>query len=145
MASTSSASLTPTANGNFKPIHRKSTDIGWQWSSYRDESKKTILCDFCGHPTGGITRAKQHQLGIKGEVKSCKKTPEGVKELLKDHFVSKQAAKEQKKRGRPSQDELGSLAQLSPIPISFAIPATGQFSATERGRGFYDLKDTRPC
>jgi len=164
MASTSSANLTPTAQGYFKPIHRESTDIGWQWSSYKDESKKKIVCDFCEHSTPGITRAKEHQLGIQGHVKPCTKTPEYVKDRLKCDFARKQAAKdaasglakelqmqtpasalapnstkERKKRGRPSQDELRSLAELSPMPVSFAIPATGEFSATERGRGFYDL------
>ncbi|RHN75654.1 hypothetical protein MtrunA17_Chr2g0323591 [Medicago truncatula] len=151
MASTSSASLTPTAKGYFKPIHRKSTDIGWRWSSYKDESKKIILCDFCGHPTGGITRAKKLQLGIKGEVKPCEKTPEEVKILLKNHFDGKQAAKDASSGpakelpmqtpasapapSRPLQDELGSLAKLSPMPISFAIPATEErFSPKKRQR-----------
>ncbi|KEH39045.1 transmembrane protein, putative [Medicago truncatula] len=134
MASTSSASLTPTAKGYFKPIHHESTDIGWPWSSYKDER---------------ITRAKKkHQLRIKGEVKPCEKTPEDVKILLKNHFDGKQAAKDASSRPAkelPMQtpanapaprkhlhDELGNLAELSPMQISFAILTTGEFSTTKR-------------
>lgn len=165
----------PTANDNkmdyFKPTRRGSTDIGWWWNSFKDENQKTIVCHFCGHPsTGGITRAKYHQLGIKGrEVKPCEKTPEDVKILLKNYFDSKQAAKdacsgpakglpmqtpesapapnctkERKKRGRPLQYELGSKAGLSPMPVSFAFPMTGEFSASKRGRGLNDFEDDGP-
>jgi len=63
--------------------------------SFKDKSQKQIVCHFCGHPsTGGITSAKKHQLGIKGEVKPCVKTPEDVKKRLKDHFDRKQATKD---------------------------------------------------
>lgn len=98
-------------------------------------------------------------------MKPCEKTPEDVKILLKDHFVRKQAAKdassgpakelamqtpasasapnnstkERKKRGRPLQYELGSKAGLSPMPVSFAFPMTGEFSASKRGRGLNDF------
>jgi len=104
---------------------------------------------------------KKHQLGIKGEVKPCEKTPEDVKILLKNHFDRKQAAKDASygpakelpmqiptsasAPSRPLHDELENLAELSPMPISFAILTTREFSATKRGKGFYNLKDTRPC
>jgi len=38
-------------------------------------------------------------------------------------------------------DELGSKAELSPMPISFDIPMTIEFSASKRGEGFYEFKD----
>jgi hypothetical protein len=60
------------------------TDIGWRWNSLQDlKNKKKVTCDFCGEEsTGGITRAKQHQLGQKGNVKGCDKTPDDVNKLL---------------------------------------------------------------
>jgi hypothetical protein len=51
--------------GYFKPAD-DNLDIGWQWNSYKDKSKKTIVCDFGFHPlTGIITRAKKNQLRMK--------------------------------------------------------------------------------
>ena len=59
-------------------------DIGWQWNSLKDmNNKKSVTCDFCRKVTNdGITRAKRHQLGIKGDVNVCKKCPPEVKKLL---------------------------------------------------------------
>jgi hypothetical protein len=40
----------------------------------KTKSKKTIVCDFCFHPSigritrGPLTRAKKHQLRIRGEL-----------------------------------------------------------------------------
>lgn len=42
---------------------------------------------------GGISRAKQLQLGIKGNVKACTRTPEDVKLILQEHENKKLAAK----------------------------------------------------
>lgn len=42
---------------------------------------------------GGISRAKQHQLGIKGNVKSCTQTPEDIKLILQEYEDKKLAAK----------------------------------------------------
>ncbi|RZC29160.1 hypothetical protein D0Y65_000946 [Glycine soja] len=42
--------------------------------------RKSVTCDFCHKTTtGGISRAKRHQLQIKGDVGSCKKVLEDVK------------------------------------------------------------------
>ncbi|MCI97513.1 hypothetical protein A2U01_0118814, partial [Trifolium medium] len=42
---------------------------------------------------GGITRAKQHQLGQRGNVKGCSKTPDDVKKQLQDAEDKKKKAK----------------------------------------------------
>ncbi|CAJ2644097.1 unnamed protein product [Trifolium pratense] len=68
MSSFSSVSLNVTAGGIvenrcfIKPTS-DNLDIGWKWNSYKDSSRKTIICDFCFHPSSrGITRAKKHRL-----------------------------------------------------------------------------------
>ncbi|KAJ1399393.1 Alpha/Beta hydrolase fold [Sesbania bispinosa] len=68
-------------------------DIAWQWNSLKNPNdKKYVTCDFCGKTTsGGITRAKRHQMGISGDVKGCMKTPADVKMLLKEaHDMKKE-------------------------------------------------------
>ena len=81
-------------------------------------------------------------------MKPCEKTPEDVKILMKNHFDGKQAAKDASSGPakelpmqtptsaptptRPLQNELGSLAELSPMPILFAIPATGEFFSPKK-------------
>ncbi|CAI8597137.1 unnamed protein product [Vicia faba] len=44
-------------------------------------------------PTGGISRAKRHQLAITGDVVSCTKTPEDVKTILRADMVEKERIK----------------------------------------------------
>ncbi|KAG5092483.1 hypothetical protein JHK82_051261 [Glycine max] len=64
----------------FKPTDDR-VDAFWKWNSLKDKNnRKSVTCDF-GHKTttGGISRAKRHQLQIKGDVGSCKKVPEDVK------------------------------------------------------------------
>jgi hypothetical protein len=39
--------------------------------------------------SGGIKRARRHQLGIKGDVVACRKTPPGVKVLLEAEMNEK--------------------------------------------------------
>jgi hypothetical protein len=71
------------------------TDIGWRWNSLEDlKNKKKVTCDFCGEvSTGGITRAKQHQMCVGGQVKGCLKTPDNVKKQLREADEKKKAAK----------------------------------------------------
>jgi hypothetical protein len=94
------------------------TDIGWRWNSLLDlKDKKKVVCDFCGEPSsGGITRAKQHQLGQKGNVKGCKTTPDDVKKLLQEDYDKKKAAKAAM-AGEVSEnpDEVAELESISRI------------------------------
>uniref|UniRef100_A0A0R0HS56 BED-type domain-containing protein n=1 Tax=Glycine max TaxID=3847 RepID=A0A0R0HS56_SOYBN len=64
----------------FKPTGDR-VDAFWKWNSLKDKNnRKSVTCDFCHKTTtGGISRAKRHQLQIKGDVGSCKKVPEDVK------------------------------------------------------------------
>ncbi|KAL2648012.1 hypothetical protein AAZV13_05G150000 [Glycine max] len=63
----------------FKPTGDR-VDVFWKWNSLKDKNNKSVTCDFCHKTsTGGISRAKRHQLQIKGDVGSCKKVPEDVK------------------------------------------------------------------
>ncbi|KAG5032408.1 hypothetical protein JHK82_015991 [Glycine max] len=64
----------------FKPTSDR-VDSFWKWNSLKDKNnRKSVTCDFCHKTTtGGISRAKRHQLQIKGDVGFCKKVPEDVK------------------------------------------------------------------
>lgn len=75
----------------FKP-----TDIAWQWNSLKDPNDmKAVTCNFCGETTlGGITRAKSHQMGIRGDARACKKTPTEVRNLLKEDHETKKGEKD---------------------------------------------------
>jgi hypothetical protein len=50
LCSVSSSPSSLCSEGYFKPTS-DNLDIGWQWNSYKDKSKKTIVCDFCFHPS----------------------------------------------------------------------------------------------
>ncbi|KAK7293850.1 hypothetical protein RJT34_16727 [Clitoria ternatea] len=52
-------------------------DLSWEWNSLKDlNNKKHVTCDYCGKTTtDGITRAKEHQMGTRENVRKCLKTP----------------------------------------------------------------------
>ena len=70
--------------------------MAWQWNSLRDiNNRKSVTCDFCGKvTTGGTTRAKRHQMGVRGDVNSCKRIPPEIKKLIKEAFEKKKAEKD---------------------------------------------------
>ncbi|KAK2362241.1 AT-hook motif nuclear-localized protein [Trifolium repens] len=63
-------------------------DIAWRFNHWQDLSKKkSVTCNFCLETfTGGISRARKHQLGIPGEVKKCRKTPADAKAILQADY-----------------------------------------------------------
>ena len=73
----------------------KNIDVGWEFNSMVETNNtKKVRCNYCGHVSnGGITRAKDHQMGKKGEVTSCINTPEHVKETLRGATKKKNDAK----------------------------------------------------
>ena len=73
----------------------KNIDVGWEFNSMVEANNtKKVRCNYCGHVSnGGITRAKDHQMGKKGEVTSCINTPEHVKETLRGATKKKNDAK----------------------------------------------------
>ncbi|XP_020206248.1 uncharacterized protein LOC109791366 [Cajanus cajan] len=79
----------------FKPTG-DNIDVFWKWNSLKDKNnRKSVTCDFClKTSTGGITRAKRHQLGIKGDVGACRKIPEDLKLEMKAAYESKKIASE---------------------------------------------------
>nr|KYP42636.1 hypothetical protein KK1_035966 [Cajanus cajan] len=79
----------------FKPIG-DNIDVFWKWNNLKDKNnRKSVTCDFClKTSTGGITRAKKHQLGIKGDVGACRKIPEDLKLEMKAAYESKKIASE---------------------------------------------------
>ncbi|KAK4285022.1 hypothetical protein QN277_001773 [Acacia crassicarpa] len=81
--------------GLVKPTG-ENLDMAWQWNSLKDINKKRyVTCDFCGkETTGGITRAKKHQIWLKGDVGPCKKIPPEIKKMVKDAYMQKVAEKD---------------------------------------------------
>lgn len=60
-------------------------DMAWEWSSLKDINNKAVTYDFRGkNTTGGITRAKRHQMGVKGDVGACLKIPAEIKAKIKE-------------------------------------------------------------
>ncbi|KAK7293811.1 hypothetical protein RJT34_16686 [Clitoria ternatea] len=52
-------------------------------------NRKHVTCDFYGKITpGGITRAKRHQMGVRGDCGNCHKCPNEVKKALKTAFLN---------------------------------------------------------
>ncbi|XP_061376093.1 uncharacterized protein LOC133318146 [Gastrolobium bilobum] len=102
MASASSVDASPSVPqqntapcGLFKPTG-DNIDIAWQWNSLKDpNNRRFVTCDYCLQTTnGGITRAKRHQIGLRGDVQACRKIPADVKKILKDAYMLKQAEKD---------------------------------------------------
>ncbi|XP_020203627.1 uncharacterized protein LOC109789148 [Cajanus cajan] len=62
----------------------KRTDIGWKHCHpTKDNDTNEIMCNYCKKiMKGGITRAKQHLMGKKGNVAPCQSVPEEVKDEL---------------------------------------------------------------
>ncbi|RDX70182.1 hypothetical protein CR513_50603, partial [Mucuna pruriens] len=83
------------SNAMFKPTSQN-IDIAWKWNSLKDKNnRKSVTCDFClKTSTGGITRAKRHQLGIRGDVGAYRKIPEDIRLELKAVFEQKKAKNE---------------------------------------------------
>ncbi|CAA0833259.1 hAT transposon superfamily [Striga hermonthica] len=59
-------------------------DIGWKYChAPNDSDTNTAVCNYCAKiMNGGITRAKNHLMGRKGDVAACKKCPTEVREEL---------------------------------------------------------------
>lgn len=52
-------------------------------STWKIGRTKKVTCDFCGKTTsGGITIAKKHQMGIKGDADRCCKILEDIKLIV---------------------------------------------------------------
>ena len=66
-------------------------DVGWEFNTMVHEGNtRVVQCVYCKFISkGGITRAKEHQIGKTGEVSKCFKTPEHVKEKLKAAMIKK--------------------------------------------------------
>ncbi|RDX80437.1 hypothetical protein CR513_39014, partial [Mucuna pruriens] len=92
------------SNVMFKPTGQN-IDIAWKWNSLKDKNnRKSVTCDFClKTSTGGITRAKRHQLRIRGDVGACRKIPEDIRLELKAAFEQKKVENEIYREG--VQDE----------------------------------------
>ncbi|RDX62030.1 hypothetical protein CR513_59679, partial [Mucuna pruriens] len=81
--------ITVAVGGSGTPIQL----VGFSnWNNLKDKNNtKSVTCDFCLKTSmGGITRAKRHQLGIRGYVGACRKIPEDIRLELKAAFEQKQ-------------------------------------------------------
>jgi hypothetical protein len=103
MASSSAAPSNSASVGTFKPTGANK-DLAWQFNHRKDKNKKNkVTCNFCLlTSSGGITRARRHQLGIKGDVAACRKTPPDVKVLLQADLNEKKRTRKGKRPAEPS-------------------------------------------
>jgi len=110
-----------TENSNPTPRMFKPTgdnlDIAWKWNSLKDLKNKTsVTCDFCGNEShGGITRAKKHQMKVKGSgVCRCSKVPDEVFHALWAAHDKKTKEKEANSLVEMIEDE-DDIAELQEI------------------------------
>lgn len=99
-SSTSNSILVASCSQTFKPSSAI-IDIAWQYNHQSDiNNKKNVTCDICNlTSSGGISRAKKHQLGIKGDVVTCLKISVEVKAILHvSIWLRKRELKEEYKR-----------------------------------------------
>ncbi|KAG2390115.1 uncharacterized protein HKW66_Vig0224790 [Vigna angularis] len=70
-------------------------DMAWEWNSLRDVNNKSVVtCDFCLETTtGGITRAKEHQMGLKGDFNSCQKIPPEIRLKIRRAYENQQTSR----------------------------------------------------
>ncbi|XP_020207003.1 uncharacterized protein LOC109815825 isoform X2 [Cajanus cajan] len=131
----------------FKPTG-DNIDVFWKWNSLKDKNnRKSVTCDFClKTSTGGITRAKRHQLGIKGDVGACRKIPEDLKLEMKAAYESKKIASEVYMEcvdENEEEDDIQAIARIK-RPSSTSSEATSV--SKKRGinvKGPLDLHFTR--
>jgi len=66
--------------------------MAWEWNSLRDVNNRSVVtCDFClKTTTGGITRAKKHQMGLNGDVSSCPKIPPEIRLKIRGAYENQQ-------------------------------------------------------
>ncbi|KAK1407750.1 hypothetical protein QVD17_39376 [Tagetes erecta] len=70
-------------------------DPGWKYNYLKDDKdKNSVTCIFCMKvTTGGIFRAKLHQVGGNRNARACPKCPNDVKEELKAYIESQKSKK----------------------------------------------------
>lgn len=115
--------------------HKLTGDIGWKYNHLKDlNNKRKVTCDFCNETSsGGISRAKQHQLGIKGNVKSCTQTPEDVKAILQEHEDKFRAAKKSiSGEVHEDDDEASRLLEMSRIRSGKRPAESGSMPAAKK-------------
>ena len=97
---------------------------------------KKVRCDFCKHiSNGGITRAKEHQMGVKGDVTSCKQIPAHVKEQLREAERKKMAQVESYTIDDDEEQEVQQILELKSKgkrPASSSTQASKKTQASNR-------------
>ncbi|KAK4283950.1 hypothetical protein QN277_000847 [Acacia crassicarpa] len=124
-------SSTVSSCGLVKPTG-ENIDMAWQWNSLKDiNNRKSVTCDFCKKvTTGGITRAKRHQMGIKGDVNACTKCPPEVKNLLKEAAEKKKVTQAYTELQDDDEEEVEEIHTLK----SGKRPATLSDSSTKKAK-----------
>ena len=103
-------------------------DIGWKYNSLKDKNNtKKVTCDYCLlESNGGISRAKQHQMGVTGNVKACLKTPEDVKLILRASEEARLAKVKSVANEAQDDEETARLEEIGRL-------ASGKRARTEMG------------
>jgi hypothetical protein len=118
----------------FKP---SLPDIGWKCNSLRDRTNtKNVTCDYClVESNGGKYMAKQHQIGVAWNVRSCKNTSEEVKLILTSHEESGLAkVKSVSYEVHEDGDETSLLQEILRMVIGkSARTEVGSISAAKKG------------
>ncbi|GKV13856.1 hypothetical protein SLEP1_g24823 [Rubroshorea leprosula] len=84
-----------TTNSSRSKTSKSDDEIGWKYNKLQDPNNSSqVVCNFCNKvTTGGVTRAKRHQIRIKGDVAPCPKCPPPVREELWANLQQKTTTK----------------------------------------------------
>ncbi|GKV52036.1 hypothetical protein SLEP1_g58643 [Rubroshorea leprosula] len=132
---------------------RKKEDPGWNYNRMEDPMNKRsrVICNFCGFPSsGGIYRAKQHQMGGFSAVKPCEKVPLEVKEKLWALYHQKLELNERKKQNEPdfnigddADDVEVEQAERNSKGKRASVEKPG-FSKAQKSKSLMDLNPQKP-
>ncbi|GKV12411.1 hypothetical protein SLEP1_g23553 [Rubroshorea leprosula] len=108
-------------------LKKSKEDIGWKYNKLVDPNNTShVMCNFCNNvTTGSITRAKRHQIGIKGDVVACPGCPQMVRDELFANLQKKNLEKDMLSGGNSFDDEFGfgddeEEVELRELPRGFA-------------------------
>ncbi|GKV16325.1 hypothetical protein SLEP1_g26983 [Rubroshorea leprosula] len=126
---------------------RSNDEIGWKYNKLQDpKNSSRVIYNFCNKvTTGGITKAKRHQRGIKGDVAPCPKCPPIIREELWANLQQKTTTKKLEKDmfmsscGTVDLEEEDEEEKLMPRESTLSIGGRSQKAKIGQHKGPMDL------
>ncbi|GKV49742.1 hypothetical protein SLEP1_g56476 [Rubroshorea leprosula] len=134
-------------NSSRSKTSKSDDEIGWKYNKLQDPNNSCrVVCKFCNKvTTGGITRAKRHQIGIKGDVAPCPKCPPAIREELWANLQQKTTTKKLEKEmfmfscGTVDLEEEDEEEELMPRESTLTIGGRSKKAKIGQHKGPMDL------